>query len=495
MKRLAFALCFAATPALAELTPEDLIQSWESYYAQMNGAIIIGSRETDGDTLVLRDLEMAMEMPDMTLVIPYPFVRLTPLPNGDIRIDLPAQNRNTVIMNLPDGPVEQTTEITTSGQNILATGAPGNITYLISFAQVDLTQTAAYRVATTERNFTSGGLDGQFSLTAQENGEQALSGAFDIADLTGSWLTTLTADNTGISQGSVETPRLQATVDMALPANFGAEFSAGNSVPRGTGMDIAVSTGPVTLHLDGAENDPDFAFDATSGGTAFGIGLDGAIASYLLDFVDLETTVKNPALPVRESSASLARALLSLSLPLRPTERAEPFSLTLRLHEAILGETLWGIFDPVRVLGRGPAALDLALSGTARMNFDFTKPDRKADLSGPPGTIETFSLDEFSFSYEGMEATGSGKMILDNAAPIPTTGMPDMQGNFDFGIIGAMALLDKIARLPGIDPTIAFGAKGALGMFARPTETPDSFESSVEFSNGGGITVNGMQIR
>jgi hypothetical protein len=60
---------------------------------------------------------------------------------------------------------------------------------------------------------------------------------------------------------------------------------------------------------------------------------------------------------------------------------------------------------------------------------------------------------------------------------------------------GGNALLDTLQGA-GIVPIEQLAmVRGMLGAFARPGATPDTLESTIEFTEGGGITANGVPLQ
>ena len=63
----ALALAAMTAPALADVTPEQVMQSWIDYYQTMGYSVTEGGRSKDGSTLTLTDVVFAGGTPEGTV--------------------------------------------------------------------------------------------------------------------------------------------------------------------------------------------------------------------------------------------------------------------------------------------------------------------------------------------------------------------------------------------------------------------------------------------
>ena len=198
--------------------------------------------------------------------------------------------------------------------------------------------------------------------------------------------------------------------------------------------------------------------------------------------------------PAPRSPISPCKAAFEIKIPLKKSDEAQDFSLASRFTGLLLDERTWQGLDPVPELSLAPLNFGFALNGTALINEDLFDDGAMQALVGPAAELRSLKLSGLSLDFDGLGLNGNGALTFNPDRIDPATGQPVPTGRFEFSLTGALGLLDKIGRMGVVDPLVILGAKGALGMFARPGNMPDSFSTVIEFQEDGSITANGVAL-
>jgi len=501
MKRIALILSLTGTTAFAEITPYDVIESWRTVYAG-TGATITYEEATqgpEGKALVLHNVTSVEMLVDDVTTSHFDWVKLQQLANGNIQITFSAQGNRDKVTTTSNDPGMMSSEVFDfSKLSLLATGYPGDIRYTYEAPSITYTETTGdddygtrldlsiYEItgeATSITNITESGPRvadfGTFNFTRieVEKNEHAFYGSPVI--------TQLSAQNIGATFRT-EFP-LAAIPDSPVampdfPPGMIMEMGLSSAALSGTQEEDVTSFGPRIVS---------FGHD---GGT---VSLRAAQNNIRSDFSSHggRLKIEDPSPGGPNFELALGEVQANLSMPFRRADAPKPFSAALTLGRVALSEGNWADVDPDNAMGRPTADLAISVSGLIHMlagvfesTSELETPDRKFFISD-------LSLDTFRIATGGATIEGEGEVQFNRNRTDPDTTLPAMKGALDFSIIGALGFLDRFGRLPGVDPMAILGAKGGLGMFTSPTDTPDSFSSKVEFLNDGGIMVNGQQVR
>lgn len=99
------------------------------------------------------------------------------------------------------------------------------------------------------------------------------------------------------------------------------------------------------------------------------------------------------------------------------------------------------------------------------------------------GTALDVGLEAETRGFTGSEVSQDGRRA--RLAP----------GEADITLRGALALLNRLADAGIISQGHAFSAVFMLGLFARPGDAPDTFETTIEVSPDGAVVANGQPLR
>jgi len=489
MRRFLPALLLASTPAFAQITPQDVINDWRSYFGAFDGTVSTGTPVVTGATTRYNNIEAEMEI--METEVRYQFDWVEMRNNGDGTLEMTVSPRGVAssLANLPNGDsVESLTSYDLARLTAVISGAPDEITYAYSAPRLSLQQSQQ-----------------------MPGGALVLTSALDA--FSGNSVTTrdaATGTLSTIADFSADTLRLDASISPPGDAPIDISY-----VAAGFASDVAYSLpspGPSRVFLDGMEFKAAIRMGETGmdletrrlGGVdkinftqasgALGFGFDGTSMTYSVvsEGGAFEAVNTVSTLPV---AAGFERASFAFALPLRKSETPVPFSFAFALANISLGDDIWALFDPEATLSRAPASFEISVAGTMQLFVDLLDRSAMDALRNTPFELRSLSLSSLSLDVEGAGLNGAGDLSFNAAAVDPATGMPEPLGALDFTVTGALGLLDKIGRLGFADPMLVIGAKGTLGMFGSPGSGPDSFTSRIEFSEGGRVSINGQQVK
>lgn len=498
MKRIALILSLASSPALAEITPMDVLENWRTVYAGSGQTISYGSLQAgpDGKSVLLSDVTSVSIISDTTSTSHFDWVRMRPAPEGGVLITFSPEGETADVTRFADG--SETTismRFDLSALALVATGFPGDVRYSYSAPQVTFIEESSDADFGSRMEITITDLSGEETAITNvtESGPRVADfgkyrfGKIEISNESTSFMGTPKVTQIVID-GAVMTYRWAfpltdiplspvAMADLPQQAELTLDIEAGrvsgvisDETPFGTDiLNMGQDSGTISMHF--AQNQ--FRFEIVSQGSTLGV---------------------RPAFPERPSfDLALTDLRATLTMPFRKTPNATPFSAALSLRGLALDETSWASADPENSMGRPAADISIALSGLMQLNsgmFEGALPDDTAPLF-----IPDLTLDSLRIAAGGAVIEGQGDLRFNPRRNDPNTNLPMAKGALDFSIIGALGFLDRFGRLTSVDPMAVLSAKGGLGMFASPTDAPDSFTSRIEFLSGGGIVVNGQTVR
>lgn len=482
------AALLVGTPALADVTAEQVWQAWIDYYSDMGQQVETGGQTRTGDTLVITDAVFAGTQPDASFSLTIPEIRLREA-GGTVEITTSQEMPIRVTGTGEEGEaIDMSMLLRHSGMVTVASGTPEDMTYEmtapeLAFAMGDMTvddttmemaveavaagTAATYRVTqgavqriTSE--FTSEAVRYMVSATDPESG-----GRFE--------LTGTATDLAGTSEADLP--------EQMNPEDMSAAIAAGLNV---TG---AVTSGAGTYNMDFTDEGEAFQVEGTGGGgrVAFSMSGDGLRLSTLGRDTTFAMTSASLPFPV---NLSVAESGYSFVMPVASGPNA-PFGLGLRMVDLVVSEDIWAMLDPGAQLPRDPATLIVEIAGRANMFVDLTDP-AAAEMETAPGELEALDLTTLQLRLAGAELTGEGGLTFDNSDM--SMGFPKPLGAVDFALTGGNALLDKLVAMGLLPEDQAMGARMMMGLFAVPTG-PDALSSKIEFREDGGIYANGQRLQ
>ncbi|MEI4485282.1 hypothetical protein V8J36_03700 [Frigidibacter sp. MR17.14] len=498
-RRTAFALPILAsllggTAARADLTAEQVWQSWQDYYTSVGGSIDAGSTERAGDTLTLGDVTMTLSGPEGTTTATLDRVRMIEQ-RGAVQVMLPASIPLVTSGTSEKGEtVESRMTATQSGLDLRVSGNPDAIAY----------DMAADSIAATLDQVT---VDGKpLEMTMRATAHRATARAMMAGQ-----------DDRAIDYSSAA-DRVDFAMDVTDPENGGtfgitgdvAQVTGGGAMrqPAGTtdlkDMTAALAAG---LTVEGrysyGESRMDFALDdagnsakgslASQSGTG-SMSMTGAALDYRLENAGNTIHLEGAQIPF-PVDLSLGRMVAGLGLPLSDTGAAQPFHLETRLIDLTVNDAVWALIDPQASLPRDPATLIVDLKGMAKVMGNLLMPDPASPPDAVPGEIEALDLNELKLTIAGAALTGKGAFTFDNSDMTTFEGMPRPEGAVDLHLLGGNGLLDKLIALGLLPAEQGMGVRMMAGLFAKSGPGEDELSSRIEVRPDGGLYANGQRLR
>ncbi len=487
------ALLLSGTAALAELAPQDVLDSWRGFYAGFGATISTSAPVVTGNTTRFANVFTQMDMAGAEARYSFDWIDMQRHADGSIDITFSPTGYATTFTEISGETLESQASYDLGSLTIHAEGTPEDIRFSYdapvitlhqsqSLPDVDISTTIALQ--NLQGSVRSGGAGGQITDAGGVTFD-SLSAKLTFKPQTGQptyldYRTETAGFDFDVSMPQTPIPETPQTMLL---------------YPEDMLFGLTLRTGPATTRLKQptARGEGVLTFAQASGALTAAYA-ENAL-SYSITAGDAALSLANtPAQPV-DFTAAFARFHLGATFPMRKSESPSPFALAVALEGFTVGEEIWAKIDPNATLSRTPASFAFSINGTLKLFADLFDQTALTALRGAPFELRSLSLDALSLDVEGMGLTGEGAVTFNNERMDPMSGLPEPTGVLDFSINGALGMLDKIGRLGLIEPMVIIGAKGALGMFATPNDGPDSFTSRIEFTDGGQVSVNGQQVK
>lgn len=479
------ALGLAASPARADLTPEDLWQTMRDGYAQSGMETEVEGTTRTPEALVVNGATLSWAAASWGGQVEIPVMRFRDL--GDGRVELTLADQIDAAFWSLRGKVKGATSqvrLVQSGLRVTASGAPGDLT--LDFVAPEMTAALSApkligRKVPARATIRLAGGAGQSRVTTsgvtiKDTTATFDSATFDIATPGGAkrdFKVKGTLNGVTLTTG-IQTPAgsLPDTVEAMLKAGFRAEYR------------LQFASGAVTADLFGGKETTTVQAGLAEGEIASRVAPDGS--RVLLASGPSRAVIQVPSLPV-PAEIGLDAMRLAFSGPMLPAPRAAPFELRTTLDKVTFSEGLWAMADPSQTLPHDPMSLHLDLTGTLRL-IGRALGAGKVRSARPPVEVETASLNALTLSAIGVDLAGSGKARFLNDGPEPRP-----VGTADVEITGANALLDRLVAMQLMSQEQATGLRLGLALFTVPKGT-DGATSHIEADEGGDVRVNGQVL-
>lgn len=534
----AIALIVGAGPVLADLTPAQVWENLESYYADMGYKVAIGSKDDAGSTLTLSDVVATSETEQVDTTITIPTLTLEQTGDAKVRSVMDGELTIESETQLPDQePMKFGVVMIAPGNEMLSSGTVEDMLHEFDYPTLEtairlddesanggevpftatLTDlTGQYRtVRDNGQNITydmkAAGLDlkinvieppaeGENSDQAQDQGHGKFVGEMQIDGIT-------TSGKTIIPEG-IE--NMAERVDLALNAGFLAD---------GT-IEMGEMTGDISFEgvdPDGSSQSGTGTFSSGGGDLTVTMSKDGLSYAGTSQGSEVEVTVAQLPFPI---SYAIESAKGAIAFPISKSEDAQPFSLNYEIIGLTLADGIWNLFDPGQELPRDPASLKIDLAGEALMKGDLFNPafnekmtgmaedsapqdpmaeggdqDATADGTDMPASPEmpfepkSVKINSVSLQAVGVDANVTGDLTMPQGVQQPV-------GTIEGEFTGINALLEKLVSMGLVPQDQLMGARMMLAMFAKPVEgNPDQMQTKLEFKEDGSIFANGQQVQ
>jgi hypothetical protein len=487
------AALFAGTAAHAELTAAQVWDDWKSQLAQYGEEnLTIGAEETSSGTLTVRDVTLSAVDEDVTVATTIEFITFNEQSDGSVRVTM--DDSYPLVITGEDG-VVITINMTQSNLEMIVSGEPASMNYDITAESYEIVFQDAVNGDVT--------INGDASVIARD-----LVGSYNVSKDT---MRNISSD---ASIGSID-----VLVDFQIPGGNG-EYVTGAAKINGL-QTQSVAAVPLDMDLENPErifvngfsvaggytiDSADYVFDInaegdqTAGSVSTGtVTLTGELNSKTVAYesrtTDVAVNLQTSEVPL-PIEISLAEYGFGFRMPIGTTEDAADFGFKFDLVDLVIGDVVWDIFDPSKVLSRDPATLEIALTGTARALIDFLDPAQQEamDSTDVPYELATLSLDTLRIMAVGTLFTGSGAFTFDSSDMQTFAPLPRPEGDATFEITGLNKLLDNLVAMGLVPEQDIMGPRMMMGMFARSTGD-DQMAIDIEIEGDGQVKVNGNRVR
>ncbi len=488
---------FLAAPAFADVTADQVWQSWKALGSTYGQSYTAGSEVRSGDTLTITDLTIDMPSATQQVKGTIPQVAFREIGGGRVEITMSdAYQLNMTGKDPLDKPTASTVAVTQDALVITASGDPAAISYDIAANTVALKVleimvdgkpndlnfdvalskiAATYQVTQgdmTSINSTFAASDLAFNAkgTDPDNG-----GKFDVV-----------GKMSGIAGASA------GTVSQGAAAkDLGALLAQGFTTDGSFNYDAGGFTLAATDESGSTTN-----VESTSKGGNLNVSMDKDRIAYGVHGKGVALKLSGSAIPFPELTAAYDDAVLSLLMPIAKADDAKDFALNVKLSGLTVSDLLWNMVDPGASLPRDPATLNVDLKGKAKPLVDLLTIDQGSMMGEkPPLEVSALDIEALQLTVAGAEFTGNGALAFDNSKPPLLGGVAPMpSGKVNLSLTGANTLLGKLQALGLVDQQVTMTFGMMAGMLAKPGPTPDSFVAEVEFKEDGQILSNGNPL-
>lgn len=500
----------AATAALltgqawADVTPEEVWQAWTEQSAAMGQTLTEGSRQREGDTLVISGVTSAFatdlgEEAATATTSTIPELRLRDMGDGRVEITLSPEitvSGETEIEG--EGTQSVAGKITQEGASIIASGEPEAMTYDYKAAALE------YQLAITipdegVMNITAGaeGLSGQYGTQIQDGALNAQgTGAAETLSLA-----VATAPASDVKKARPEMGEMDvlmsygastATFDMSWPGDTPAgDLSA--ALKAGAAVNASLTLGGSDSSAKGTSPDGQpFTMTGTDEGSSLTMAMGDGRISYDVLGRGLNIAMQGGEIPL-PVAFSVAEASVGFAMPVLKSDDSQPWRFGLKLSELSLSDMIWGMLDAGGKLPHDPMSLTVDLDGDVKMPVDLLDTD---SLNGPDGDANPFADAALNIKTVALEAVGAS-VTANGALTLPGEGAGPMAmplGKIDAEATGINTLLESLSAMGLLSESDAMGAGMMLALFTRPV-SEGVLASTIEFREDGGIYANGQRIQ
>lgn len=494
------ALMLGATSSLADVSANDVWSDWKEYITGF-GYTLTGDEQATGNGLSIKGVKLDLPLPEAAGSMSVSMGNLDFVEQGDGSVNIVMSENWSFSFDVDDAgdDVAGTMVYAQTAPSLVVTGDPDALVYTYSAEQavmsiddlnVDGTQLGAdvFTLKVT--------VDDISSVTKMSKGELR---SYDQS-----------LESSNVSYTFIfKDPLENASLDMRGEAR-GLAFKGAGDIPEGLSTDNAsamiqagfafageylFSGGESQVTFDGPDGSG--TINSTSGGGTFAISMSEKGLGYETETKNLAVNGLMSTFPLPMSFEAQS-AVFDLLIPTIKSPEAQDFGFTFSLKDFTIADSLWGLFDPTAQLPRDPATLTLALSGKAKLLFDYLDPAQAAVLEETdtvPGELEAITLGELTLDVAGARLSGSGDFTFDNSDTVTFDGFPKPTGAIDLGLVGGNGLLDKLVGVGLLPEDQAQGARLMMGLFARPGEGEDSLTSKIEVNELGHVLANGQRIK
>ena len=492
----------SAPGAVADVTPEEVWQSWQDLSTASGQTITAAGTTREGDTLIVQDIVTSYSQDGVTSNSGFSEMKFTDNGDGTVNITM----SDDQVMEITTAPVQgaapspavkTTISISHPGMTIVASGVPDALNYAIDAptmvfhlkvvegadativnTDIDVTMTGLVAKYVMEPSATGTALDSDYvakTLMISVDGE-------DPTDASNGTLTMEFQEFAGKTKGNFI--GAEAMEDLAAAVKAGFTVDGGISyASMKVGFDGTDAAGPTKLSGQGAAGSLSFMLDANR--LQYGLNTKGV--NFALTSADI---------PFPELKFGYNEATFDFTLPVGVSDTPTDFAFLTRLVDFTISDEVWGMVDPANTLPRDPATLVIDAKGKMRMTTDlFDQAAMDALGEAAPGELHALDVAELKVAAAGALLTGAGAFTFDNSDTVTYPGMPMPTGKIDLKLTGGNGLMDKLVSMGLISAEDVMGAKMMIAIFANAgPEGTDELTSTIAIKDKV-LSANGQPLQ
>ena len=471
----ALALAAMTGPALADVTPGQVWESWLDYYRAVGYSVTEGGRAQAGDTLTVSDVVLTGGADQERVTIRVPKAVLSGQDDGKVRTVLSDRISIDLEGTEPDaGTYAVPLTVEMAGNSVLSSGAPQDMTHSFDYPTLDFVLTAITskgKETPLPMRFDLAGATGDLHVVAGAPARydyrmkaERLSFQGKVPDEAGGHVGFEGKVDGLKSEGNLVLPSSVERIAEDLGAALGAGLDMGGQVEAGP-MDATFEFD--TRDEAGQPSSGTGSYEGKGWNATFALSQKGLV--YRIGTDGLKMQVSSPQMPFPISYA-MTGASFDMQLPVLQQDTPQPFKFAYDLSGVTLGDEIWNLFDPQKTLPRDPASLVVDVTGLMRVTRDlFTPP--------PPATQEAGTEDS------GADGTGDSAKADGADATPPADATDD-------------ATADGMAQGAPADDAEAEAEAGAdQDSMAAQTAEPSPFEPVEVAINRVALDMLGAKIR
>ncbi|AGT11301.1 DUF2125 domain-containing protein [Paracoccus aminophilus] len=505
----ALALMAFAMPAFADVTPEEVWQTWVDYYKSTGYTVTEGGHDLAGETLTLKDVKFANESDGDKVEFTVPQITLQSTGDGKVRTTY-AESFPVSISGKNADDEAFSTDLTVSlpGNSTVTSGAKGDLVNEMSLPELTVTvdklqsgdKTQDLNVKFTATNSTGtahtvAGAEGKYDYKMKsEKATIAISGEPDgpgKGDLNLNFaMDALDMDFTGLGMDAIAGAQADLGAALEKGLSLAGTFKSGKTAfdfNVDKPADAETQTEAETVKGTGTID----AFDLT-----FKMSKDGLVYQGNGDKTAAQLTANSLPFPV---TYGINSSSFDFQMPVAKSDADQPFKFAYSLNGLTLGDEIWNLFDPTKQLSRDPANLDIDITGKGKVVanlFDEKALTGETDADGDEtAAAQPFEPSEVTINQLALSAVGAKVSATGTLKPAGDGGIETPVGSLNARYEGVNGLIDNLGKMGLIPDDQMAGVRMMLAMFARPADGNDVLTTDLEFKEDGSVFANGQQVK
>jgi hypothetical protein len=495
----AIGLVFLASAANADVTPQEVWESWQAMLTSAGQELTIGNTADNGNSVEVTDIALTQNDP-MGGSASLSFDKLTFTDNGDGTVTVTMPESYPLALAFPaegDGPGSMKLTVSQPGMTIVAGGSATETSYDFTAPNVtiklDEVTDESGKVLDTQADMVMTDATAKY-LVVRDGENINLDTSYAAKGLV---LNVSGTDNSGDGGGQGKGTVSLADLTGTTKGNFlGADVMADMVVALNSGftLDSSFSFGAMTADLDITDASGPAKMTAVATGGSFNVAMDKTRLDYGSSLTGAKFTVSGAEIPFPQVELAFAESGFRVFMPIMKSDSPQDFSFLTKMVDFTVSEDIWAMVDPGGTLSREPATIIVDLKGTGFWTKDIMDPSLQVDGVETPGELHSLDLTQVLAKAAGAEVSATGGLMFDNTDLATFGGVPRPDGKITIGIKGVNKLVENLIALGILTEDDAMGFRMGLAMFARPGAGPDELTSEIEFKDGG-MFANGQQLQ